>query len=470
MSQIITKFDSNLKKSDIIVPLLSSSKAEAGDNYHDSNFTDKAQTKIFGIQIPLIMINNTVIDFDAVKYFSLKSAGKLPELIMTVEDRYQLINNIDKPSNDNEIRIQILPKFDDTYKKINLTFYTSSIKVNGSLIKIIGSYKLPQLTSSQFKTFGEIDTYTFFKTSAELTSLGFASNISECNDIRYIYCDNKSILETLDSEIQYSNISDHILDYWIDFWDNINLVDIKERYNSIDSDKDISVWISGQINDVNADVEFTPMKVPAVITNNPSLSSSELFVKDYVIDNNSGSQISKGTDKVYGIYEDSKSEYLDYLLQDGDVKEDIFTRYEYLGESYGEYNYLLAKSIRLGFIQKMNTEKIKVTLNSPLLGLMRGHKVNFIRYVNDDKIESKMKILESVNALDRNIESNIPLSEYEITEDSNNGKFRLDRTVSAQYLITEINIEYTNNNWNYILTLIRPAISKPNIIKENNNE
>ena len=54
MSQIITKFDSNLKKSDIIVPLLSSSKAEAGDNYHDSNFTDKAQTKIFGIQIPLI--------------------------------------------------------------------------------------------------------------------------------------------------------------------------------------------------------------------------------------------------------------------------------------------------------------------------------------------------------------------------------------------------------------------------------
>ena len=113
----------------------------------------------------------------------------------------------------------------------------------------------------------------------------------------------------------------------------------------------------------------------------------------------------------------------------------------------------------------INVEKIKVTLQSPLLGLMRGHKVNFIRYVNDDQIENKMKYLEDAGAIDRNIESNIPLSDYEIEDINNDGNFRLDKTVSAQYLITSVNIQYTNKEWNYILTLVRPQKDKQNIIK-----
>ena len=464
MSQIKTEFDSTLTKSEIVMPLLSSSKAEGGDA-HNNEYTDKAQTSVFGIQVPLIMINNTIIDFDAVQYFELKSEGKLPELTMIVEDRYQLIVNIDKPGIDNEVRVQVLPRFDDTYKKINLTFYINSIRVTGSLIKLTCSYKVSSLTSSRFESFGELDTYSMFKNAAESTGLGFASNIGECNDKRYIYCDNKSYLELLNEEIQFSNTSEHILDYWIDFWDNINLVDIQERYLAIDSNDDIMIWTTGQIYEVTVDNEPTPIKIPAVMHNNPIHGTSELFVKHYSIDNNSGSQVSKGSDKVYSVYEDEKSEYLDYLLQDGDVQSDIFTKYEYLGENYGEYNYLLSKSIREGFLQKINTEKIKVTLNAPLLGLMRGHKVNFIRYVNDDKIENKFKTLEEAGIIDRNVESNIPLEDYEIEDINSSGNFRLDRTVSGQYLITSINIQYTNNEWNYILNLIRPSKDKPKILK-----
>ena len=464
MSQIIKEFDNKLNKSQIIVPLLSSSKAEGGDNYIDSNLTDVAQTSVFGIQVPLIMINNTVIDFDAVKYFNLKSEGKLPELNIVVEDKYQLINNIDKPSNDNEIRVQILPKFDNAYKKIDLTFYISNIRVNGSLIRLSGSYKLSSLTSSKFMSFGEIDTYNLFKTAATDTGLGFASNIVASDDSRYMYCDNKSWLELLDDEIQYSSTNECIIDYWIDLWDNINLVDIKERYNTVDSDDDLMIWITGQTRETTVDIEIVPQKINAVINNHPGNSGSELFVKNYEIINNPGSQISKGSDKLYGIYEENKDEYLDHLLQDGDVKNDIFAKYEYLGENYGDYNYLLSKYIRSGFIQKINTEKIKVTLQSPLLGLMRGHKVNFIRYVNDDKVESKMKALEEAEVIDRNIDSNISLSEYENTEDSGNGQFRVDKTVSAQYLIHAVDIIYNNNSWDYVLTLIRPTSTKPNII------
>ena len=117
MSIVTVEFDNTLEKSEITLPLVSSSKSEGGNNYNDDNLTDKAQTSVFGIQVPLIMINHTIIDFDAIHYFNLKSQSRLPELIMTVEDRYELINNIDKPTHDNEVRVQVLPRFDNAYKK-----------------------------------------------------------------------------------------------------------------------------------------------------------------------------------------------------------------------------------------------------------------------------------------------------------------------------------------------------------------
>ena len=465
MSIVTLEFDNTLEKSEIIMPLMSSSQNEAGENYNDTNMTDKAQTSVFGIQTPLIMINSIVIDFDAIKYFSIKSVGRLPELVMTVEDRYELINNIDKPSNDNEVRVQILPRFDNAYKKINLTFFISSIQVTGSLLRLTCTYKLSSLISSKFKTFGEIDTYSLFKTVATETQLGFATNITKLSDSRYIYCDNKSYLELMNDEIQYSSANNNIIDYWVDLWDNINLVDIKERYTAIDSDDDMMIWVSGQLHEVTIDTEIEPIKMPAVLTNLPQSNNSELFVKSYSIKNNSGSSISKGTDKVYGIYEDFNKEYLDYLIQDGDIKKDIFSKYEYIGENYGEYNYMLAKQLRDGFVQKINSETITVTLQSPLLGVMRGHKVNFIRYVNNDRMENKLKTLEEAGIIDRNIESNISLSKYEVAEDTGNGIYKVDRTVSGQYLILGVNIIYTNNNWEYILTLAKPASTKASILK-----
>ena len=72
--------------------------------------------------------------------------------------------------------------------------------------------------------------------------------------------------------------------------------------NFIDSNDDIMIWTTGQIYEVTVDNEPTPIKIPAVIHNNPIHGTSELFVKHYSIDNNSGSQVSRGSDKVYSVY------------------------------------------------------------------------------------------------------------------------------------------------------------------------
>ena len=467
MAVIQLEFDNTLKKSDIIIPIQSVSTGDGNIEDSSSDMTDKSQLQVFGIQVPLISINNTVIDFDAVSYFDLSSNGELPVLTLTVEDRYELIGNIDKPKHDNEVRVQILPKFDNAYKKINLTFYITNINIFGKNIRLSCIYKLPKLTSSKFEALGELDTYTLFKNAAIDTGLGYATNIAEGTDKRYIYCNNKSWLDTLNNEIQFSGNDNQVLDWWVDFWDNINLADIHERYLSTDTDEDIKIWVTGQINEVGKDINIECIEVPAVLTTHPGMERSELFVTDYNIVNNPGIQVIEGSDKLYSVYEDHKDEYLDHLIQDGDVKEDIFTIFKYLGETYSTYNYLLQKELRSAFLQKINSECIKITLKSPVLGLMRGHKVNFIHYVNNDILENKIKILEANNVVDRNIESNISLSDYEITADGDTaGRFKIDKTSSGQYLITSINIIYSNNEWKYILTLNRPANISPDIMKK----
>lgn len=463
MGIIYTEFDNTLEKSEIIMPLLSSSKAEAGEDYHDMHMTDKAQTMVFGIHTPIVVINNTNIDFGHVLHFKLSSKSVLPTLSLTVKDRYGIIKNIDRPTIDNEVRIQILPKFENAYKKINLTFYITSVRINGDQISLYCAYKLPKLVSSQFKSFGKLDTYSLFKTAAIETKLGFATNISKTLDNRYVYCNNKSILDMLNEEINYSDNTTHVLDWWIDYWDNINLVDIKDRYNTIDHDEDLQIWAAGQIYETIAGNEPTPELVPAVINDHPAFANSELYVSNHVIKTNPGINYG-GTDKVYAIYNDSNVDYNDYLIQNSrHVKNDYFVNFEYIGENYGNYNYLWSKCIRHSLISNMNLETVTVTMNTPVLALMRGHKVNFIHYVNDENVENRIQALEETGLVSRkNMQSNINLNKYDVSSavKLSNGNFIVDRSISAQYLINGVEIIYDNNKWKYILTLVKNLDSR----------
>ena len=302
MGKIFVKFDSTIEQEDIVVQLTDSSEEEAGENY-EKNKNEIQQTSIYGIQAPLIKINDTVIDFIDVIEFSMKSTDILPTVSMTVKDRYSLIAMFNTPGCDNILRVQILPQFDNAYKKINLTFYISSVKINNDYIHINGIYKLSKFVSSNIKSFGEINTYKLFSDIATETGLGFASNIEEDEgDKRYIYCDNKSYLDLLSKEIKYSCKDLNIMNYWIDFWNTLTYVDIYERYNSKDNDEDILIWISENNNEINEGQKVTPVQVPAILTNNPIVKNSQLYINNYSIVNKGGNQLYDGTDKVYSIY------------------------------------------------------------------------------------------------------------------------------------------------------------------------
>lgn len=475
MGQIYLQFDNKLEHDEIIIPLTNSSPEEAGSNYV-YNKSGLQQTSVYGVLTPIIKINNITISFYDVNYLSLSSTKATPEISFSIKDSRDLIKRIGTPGNDNNIQIQILPPFDNAYKKINMDFYITNINIKGDEIVGSGRYKLPKLTNTQYKCFGEISTYDLMESIAIETGLGFATNVDhDMNDTRLIYCNNKSYLEILNKEIKFSNSDQtHVYNYWIDFWNNLTLVDIYDRYNTIEKEEDMQVWVSGQPNEMTEGIKHNPMQITAILSNNPVTSNTELFVESYEIINKPRSQVSKGSDKVLTSYNDSKGCFEEVLIQDGNVKKDVFLKYDYIGECYSDYNYLLAERKREAYMQKLNTESVKVVLKTPLLGLMRGEKVEFAWYTNDTDSDNKINSLKSVNTekhmlFNDNVQVIGNLSGLDNDSQSSLGAvdtFKLDKSISGQYMISSQNIIYNNGEWEYELILNRPAWHKPNFFNE----
>lgn len=473
MAQIQVKFDPTLDKRTIEMPLQTSSPEEAGESYTE-NKVDVMQTSVFGVLVPLVKINNTIIDFDGIYDFRLESAGPVPTVSVSFIDKYDLVKHFSTPSNDNYMIVQILPPFDEAYKKINLEFYISKIDIYGNDVTVQGAYKVPKLTESQFKAMGQVNTYELCSTVAKDSGLGFATNVENPQDSRWVYCNHTSYLDTLNHQIQLSGGSPtEIYDFWVDFWDYINLVNVYERYNSIDSEEDMQIWIGDTpLHDITEGHKITPYKTHCALTNNPVHSGLDFSIIDYSINNNSGIQMGGGTDHVYSIYDKELGEYKDVLVQDGDVKQDVFVKYEYVGETNGDYNYFLAEKLRQAYLQKMNSESLEVILNSPMLGIPRGSKVDVLIYENDTNLEMDTAAMKEAGALTEP-ETNIPVDDGLDDEDFPEGQFRIQKNLSGQYYVLKTKIEYDGSEWRNTLTLIRPASSKYDPLKEeldkNNN-
>ena len=135
------------------------------------------------------------------------------------------------------------------------------------------------------------------------------------------------------------------------------------------------------------------------------------------------------------------------VVMDGDIRNDIFKSYVYYGENVGDYNYLYQKATREMFLNKMNGQCIEVKLKRPMLGIVRGSKVNFIFYdIN--------KYTSQGSQTEETLESNIPLPDDIITDDT---RYIVNRTVSGQYYVIDSNISYAGNRWTHTLRLGRYA-------------
>lgn len=440
MSVINLVFDNQLQQTPIEVPL-QAPPAENGDNTLQVN-----QVMIHGVCTPVVSVCGIVFDFNKVIKMTLYDNDRLPSLDLIIDDSEQLLSSISNPKSDNEIRLQILPPFEDAYKKIDLTFYINNIDVRGSKVSISAIYKIPDIYISRLKSFGEVNTYNLFKTIASECLLGFASNCEENDaDKRFIYCNNISYEDLMNREVRMASSVDNVFDYWVDVWNNINYVNLKQRFVDKDAPEDMELWcMTTPGNDVESTNIVQPVLTEAVITNHP-MTAGQLHAKKYNISNNTGKNKEKGTDRVFTIYKDGA--VIDSLIEDGNVQNDIFTKYYYLGENIGEYEYLTAISFYDSFCDIINKNTIEVTLSFPMLGIMRGSHVKFMWY--DNNFFQK----QDIELLGGDMDSDDGDQSEELVEPD---KLMINKQISGEYLVHKTILHYNKGQWKNTLILTRP--------------
>lgn len=460
MSKLEVKYDPTLEQSEIIARIDNPGPGESDGTV--KNRTEIQQTSIYGVQCPIIAVNNIMIAYEDILSFELDDYKHIPSVSMHIRDRKSLIQYLDAPGNDNELRIQILPPFENAYKKINLTFLISSYNSGGEGdLYISGVYKLSAFTSSQYKSFGEISLYELFDHVASETHLGFATNVEQGDDKRFIYCPYNSYQNIIEKEISHSGDETNIYDWWIDSWNYLNLANMYERYNTIDSEDDMKVWISGAIDEHGEGIEIKPMEVPCELTNIFGTEETQLYFQDHRRFTKPGVNVHEGTDKIYSVYSMNNKEYQDTYISDGDIKKDTYNNFEYKGEVYGEYDYITGGMLRDPFLQKMNSDVMEVDLKQPLLGLQRGNHVILACYYNDDSRDFPVSSLIDEKLADDNINTETPVMEPNTKGDDS---FKLDKSISGQYMIIGNIYKFNKGQWTHTVVLTRPASQNPKIL------
>ena len=409
------------------------------------------QTNIEGVFVPLFRFNNLTITFEMVQNMKL-TCTCVPEIHVEIKDFLDFIKIMDTPGLDNILYMQILPPFDDAYKKIQLAFYITNTSIDGNVVTLEGTYYVPKFFDTVMKPYGMLSSYELFESIANDYSLGFCSNVDDSTDERYIYNPNKTAIDFMNNEIEFTGEKEHVFTWWIDFWNNINFVDLFKEYNEIYSDEDMQIWMFDNFKATDNE-ENKPYKQIAAFSNNPVFVSNPMYIDDYV----PTTRAALITDCNFETYSMNDLEASSILIQDGDVHNNIFTKYQYGGEVFGDFNYLSQRACRDMFLNKINSQCIEVTTKIPVLGLIKGDHVNVWWY---DIGNQTAKNLDTSG-----VESNVAIPED--VEGSREGEVPMviNKTISGQYYIVDIEFNYIGGmNWEnkYILSRSAEGIQRIN--------
>lgn len=409
------------------------------------------QTNIEGVLAPLLRFNNITITFEMVNRMTL-TCNPVPTIDIEITDFLGLIKVLDTPGLDNILYLQILPPFDDAYKKIQLAFYVTNTSIVGNIIRMTGTYYVPKFFDSVMKPYGIISSYELFDSISNDYSLGFCSNVDGTTDERYIYNPNKKVIDFMSKEIEFTGEKEHVYTWWIDLWNNINFVDLYKEYNELYSDDDMQIWMYNNFKATNEE-ENKPYQQVAAFSNNPAFISSPLYIDDY----KPISRSSLVTDCNFEVYSMDNCEASSTLIQDGDVHNDIFMKYEYGGEVFGDFDYLTQKACRNMFLNKINSQCIEVVSKLPILGLMKGEHVNVWWY------DINNMVAETFDNTD--IQSNVNIPGDDNNVEGTDMSIIINKTVSGQYYIMDIEYRYMGHmDWEvkYILSRSAESIQRIN--------
>lgn len=459
-------FDPEMEFSTIVLPYTTEGDDERTWN---ANNLDQMPLKYDAIRVPLIKLNNKIIDSDNIESFDLKLENFLPELDLIINDIDSNIQASDIPKMNNVITVILTAPINGAAKKISLDFYITSCNFNiDGTIEYKAEFKLQTLKQVMYTQIGdtELSTYELLETIAKENKLGFAATnkCKEINDKRWRQIYSQTYIEYIDNELSYGGLDkDSIFDAWIDEFGYLVLVNVPYIMNeNVDPKQLVTKSITGltttteYIQNENQVIELQRM-----ITNDKYYGDTIINLRfnlyNSIVDN---SKILKtGTSNRYyyidspcdGNFITTKSIEVVENSVDGVVGKDDYKyiTWQYIGANQEEGIYkIMQKELRVNYFNQIYSNLLEVILTDANYALERGMLLQVIIF--EYSATNKQMIINNYpNSIQ---EEEVEMEEVgEVPEGSTDVVMNRDSGVvnpslSGLYYIKGMHFTYTNNS------------------------
>lgn len=413
---------------------------------------------------PHIEIGSQIIETSSIIDLSLYNDQFLPRIKMTFKDStghlldtlFPLDNSIIKAfiqsSNDNLMPIRM----DFKILKFN-PIKSSNGDNNDIVIELEGVLNVDNLYSSPFMSYDDT-TYNIIKKLALESQLGFCSNIENTED-KMIWINPADMnINFIQSMVNFAFKSiDSFLYAYVDFYYNVNYVDIEKALN--DDIKGQTALVGSKFNFDKKNTEQVNQTSELVLVNHPESIDSNFYINKYNIENNSTSTNIEIGYSYFNSYYDTNGNIMydikmdtistpgpdgNNIIMKGGVGEVsdlqlLSTTSEYNGkiDTDNAHKYFLyaykTHELNLKYLQKI---RMKITITSANFNLYRFQKLKVRMYrINEfNKNEEKAEEYKS------------PDFSKSVSDSTIKDEDKMNQRLSGEWLITSINYVYGAND------------------------
>lgn len=251
----------------------------------------------FGTKYPGIVINNFVFLDTHIKSFEMSCYDKIPKISLTIQspDPYFYTNHF---PHDGDVLNLYIRGGHEVFKPIRGDFLITNVdsskqdaNISGGKIFVTAEYRIPTFNGEFCKCIPEKTSSEAILEIATELELGYVTNETALNDkMTWInpfnsYKDylNDIVLHTYKDRVSF-------YDWWIDWYGNINLVNINKPFSVDDMEPPKEIQAQSYLQEDNVKNTYIGQKVvPNILTNNPEGRASNFFVSAFTILNQSSS-------------------------------------------------------------------------------------------------------------------------------------------------------------------------------------
>lgn len=411
----IVEFDPEFDVSHVVKPY---TYVESTEDHTNESKLSGAQTRYEGVMIPIIQINDMVIQDQNINKVEIKIENFLPELFINVFDSNDSLQKLNSPGMTSKVIVILTAPIEGVSKKISLSFYIIDSKANtDGTIDITGEFDgigLKQQKNAQIGS-DKLSTYDFLSQLAKDLKLGFAVT-EKCKDVadsRYRQVYSQTYIDYIKDQLTFAGDEESVFDAWIDQFGYLVMVNLSYVMSEQVDAKQLTMNITKGMNltdkkDIVEDEKYeetfrliTNSKEATTISNIRFTKWETITKNDCVQNNGTAAKCFYMEDigdtntiqtKEFEIIEPS----VDGLGLQDDYK---FEKCEFLGfEMSDDSPILIQKKIVNNFKTLMNYKQIHVEMENPNYYLQRGMLVNVI-FADYDFETEKVTMYNSDNTM-----------------------------------------------------------------------